>query len=96
MQHDIWARTELALAAGLLIRKRTADHLRSLGQNREYLITRYGPELVATTSQLNRLTATLDEVAEKVSVLVLKLPKAPNTTKLRAANSTPRQDQARQ
>jgi hypothetical protein len=96
MQHDIWARTELARAAGLRLRKRTADHLRSLSQNREYLITRYGPEMVATTSQLNRLTATLDEVAEMVSVLAFGPPKDSPASKLRTANSMPRHDQARQ
>ena len=38
--------------------------------NREYLVTRYGPEMTATTSQINRLTATLDEVANKVSAMM--------------------------
>lgn len=42
----------------------------SLSQDREYLITRYGPELAATTSQINRLTATLEEVAAKVTLLI--------------------------
>jgi hypothetical protein len=70
LQHDMWARTELALAGGLRLRQRTVDHLRALGVSREYLVTRYGPELASTTSQVNRLTATLEEVAKKVTAVV--------------------------
>ncbi|TIO04407.1 MAG: hypothetical protein E5X89_00060 [Mesorhizobium sp.] len=70
MQHDLSARTEHALVVGLRLRSKTAKHLQSLSQNREYLITRYGPELAATASQINRLTATLEEVAAKVTVLI--------------------------
>jgi hypothetical protein len=69
-QHDVWSRTELAIAGGLKLRQRTIDHLRVLSASREYLVTRYGPELASTTSQLNRLTATLNEVAEKVTATV--------------------------
>ncbi len=71
LQHDLWARTELATATGLHLRRRTMEHLQSLSRSREYLVTRYGPELAATTSQVNRLTATLDEVAKKVAPLIL-------------------------
>lgn len=67
LRHDLWARTELAVAAGLSFRKGTMEHLRALSQSREYLVTRYGPEMAATASQINRLTATLDEVAKKAS-----------------------------
>jgi hypothetical protein len=70
MQHDLWARTEHAVATGLRLRAKTVRHLQTLSQNREYLITRYGPELAATASQINRLTATLDEVAAKVTTLI--------------------------
>ncbi|WP_292148486.1 hypothetical protein [Mesorhizobium sp.] len=77
MQHDLSARTEHALEAGLRLRAKTAKHLQSLSQNREYLVTRYGPELAATTSQLNRLTATLEEVATKVTVLITLPPRRP-------------------
>ncbi len=68
LQHDMRRRAELAISAGLKLRIKTAEHLRVLHQNREYLITRYGPELTASVSQINRLTATLDEVARKVEV----------------------------
>lgn len=70
MQHDLSERTEHAIEAGLRLRAKTAKHLQSLSQNREYLVTRYGPELAATASQINRLTATLEEVAAKVTALI--------------------------
>ena len=67
MQHDLAARTSLVVASGLHFRKRTAAHLLALAAKREYLVTRYGPEMTATVSQINRLTATLEEVAAKVT-----------------------------
>lgn len=70
MHHDLSERTKHAIEAGLRLRAKTAKHLQSLSQNREYLVTRYGPELAATASQINRLTATLEEVAAKVTVLI--------------------------
>lgn len=75
MHHDLSARTEHTTAAGLRLRAKTAKHLQSLSQNREYLVTRYGPEMSATASQINRLTATLEEVAAKVTVLIAKSPR---------------------
>ncbi|MER9450165.1 hypothetical protein [Mesorhizobium sp. M0254] len=70
MQHDLAARAKHTGEAGLRLRAKTANHLQSLSQNREYLVTRYGPELAATASQINRLTATLEEVAAKVTLLI--------------------------
>lgn len=70
MQHDLSARTKLAINSGLKLRKRTEAHLHDMTGNREYLVTRYDAELTATMSQINRLTATLDEVAKKVTVAV--------------------------
>lgn|SRR5690242_13925850 len=72
LQHDLAARAELATAAGLNLRIRTHAHLRFLSSSREYLVTRYGPELAATASQINRLTATLDEVGNKTASLISK------------------------
>jgi hypothetical protein len=72
MQHNLAARSKLAVARGLRLRKRTMAHLETMTGNREYLVTRYGPEMTATVSQVNRLTATLDEVADKVSAIVGK------------------------
>ncbi|HWT13491.1 MAG TPA: hypothetical protein VN231_12105 [Allosphingosinicella sp.] len=67
LQHDLAQRAELAVAAGLKLRSRTAAHLTAIARNREYLVIRYGPELNGTSSQINRLTATLDELAKKVT-----------------------------
>ncbi len=67
MKHDLAIRTELAITSGLQLRRRTATHLAAMAGNREYLVTRYGPEMTATVSQINRLTATLEELASKVS-----------------------------
>jgi hypothetical protein len=66
LQHDFATRTAKATASGLVLRKRTAHHLAQLTGNREYLVTRYGPEMTTTFSQINRLMATLQEVATKV------------------------------
>ncbi len=72
MQHHLSTRMDLAQASGLKLKKRTANHLQSLEANREYLVTRYGPEMTASISQINRLNATLDEVAKKVTLLLSK------------------------
>jgi hypothetical protein len=66
LQHDLAARADLAVAKGLMLRKRTASHLKAIVNSREYVVTRYEPELPSTLSQVNRLAATLDEVATKV------------------------------
>lgn len=76
LQHNLAARSEMAIASGLQLRKRTAAHLSAMAGNREYLVTRYGPEMTATISQINRLTATLDEVANKVSAMMAVANKA--------------------
>ena len=65
-QHDLGERTRIAVDAGLVLRKRTAAHLATLSSSREYLVIRYGPELIATLSQVNRVMATLDELSQKV------------------------------
>ncbi|MBK5570990.1 hypothetical protein [Ensifer sp. SSB1] len=65
-EHDLGERTRIAVEAGLVLRKRTAAHLATLSASREYLIIRYGPELSATLSQINRVMATLDELSQKV------------------------------
>ncbi|MGX5830619.1 hypothetical protein [Mesorhizobium sp. 43Arga] len=69
LQHDFAARTEKALISGLVLRKRTTHHLSQLTGNREYLVARYGPEMTTTLSQINRLMATLHEIATKVEGL---------------------------
>lgn len=67
LQRDLPARAALTIAGGLSLRKRTLEHIRSPSAAREYLVSRYGPELAAPMSQINRLIATLDEVANKVT-----------------------------
>lgn len=66
LQHDIGKRSQRAIDAGLILRKRTAEHLATLSSNREYLVIRYGPEMIATLSQVNRVMATLEELSRKV------------------------------
>jgi hypothetical protein len=87
LQHDLGKRTALAEEVGLSLRKRTAEHLRSLSDEREYLVTRYGPELAATASQINRLTATLDEVAKKVTSLLSRSPAKSSSLKITTVDS---------
>ena len=64
--HDLVGRAELAKEHGLVLRARTAAHLAKVTRDREYLISRYGPEKLSTLSEVNRLVATLDEIAKKV------------------------------
>lgn len=66
LRHDLQSRKETAASLGLTLRRKTVAHIVALHQSREYLVTRYGPELASTMSQVDRLVATLDEVAEKV------------------------------
>tara|TARA_R110000772_G_scaffold54456_5_gene124358 strand:- start:10797 stop:11270 length:474 start_codon:yes stop_codon:yes gene_type:complete len=66
LQHDMQRRAELSTNNGLALRKKTADHLETLANNREYLISRYEPAMVNSVSEINRLLATMEEVANKV------------------------------
>jgi hypothetical protein len=67
LHHDLTSRRTLAAGAGLHLRKKTSRHLDAVSEAREYLVMRYGPEMTGAASQPNRLEATLNEVAEKVS-----------------------------
>lgn len=66
LQHDLGKRTALTIQRGLVLKKRTAEHLMALTATREYLSSRYGPELSSTWSNMNRIAATLQELFEKV------------------------------
>ncbi|WP_448662853.1 hypothetical protein ACG3SL_19815 [Sphingomonas sp. CJ20] len=69
LQHDSGSRTQRAVDMKLVLKKRTLAHLNRLSERREYLTTRY--DCAPTeTSELNRLGASLAEVAEKVSAIV--------------------------
>ena len=70
LRHNLADGLKLAAGYGLLLRAKTAQHVHDLAENREYLVTRYGPEMTSLASQLNRLTATLEEVSNKVSKLM--------------------------
>ncbi len=65
-QHDLSGRARTALAGGLGLRHRTVCHLARITEEREYLVVRYDPEGIRSVSQINRLIATLDELAHKV------------------------------
>ena len=79
MQHDLALRAVIATSNGLQLRARSAAHLKSLAAQREYLVIRYGPELAGTTSKINRMVATLDEVARKVTRLLDPPPRCQST-----------------
>ncbi len=87
LHHDFSARADLAIACGLLFRKRTSKHLKMIASTREYLVTRYGPELTSTLAQLNRLAATLDEVAVKVR-LAMSCPASTAAPRIEPARRT--------
>lgn len=69
LQHNIRERSQMAIGAGLKLRRRTAEHLAALTSNREYLVTRYDPEMAPTLTQVTRVMATLEELAKKVTMV---------------------------
>ena len=56
-------------AVPLVLRKRTREHLHAMSLSREFLVTRYVPR-GTSLSEINRLQATLTEVAQKVSAAI--------------------------
>jgi hypothetical protein len=54
-----------SFAAALDLKDRTRRHLSWMTANREYLISRYAPELLKTQSEVNRVAATMNEIAKK-------------------------------
>lgn len=69
LQHNLVARADLAVQLGLVLRKRTREHLHAMSQSREFLVTRYVPS-GTSLSEINRLQATVEEVAQKVSAAI--------------------------
>ena len=69
--HNLADRANSAVGRGLILRKLTVAHLVRMTEDREYLISRYGPEMSGTLSESNRLMATLNEIAKMVG---MKLP----------------------
>lgn len=91
--HNLATHSELAVENGLVLRQRTAAHLHKLTEDREYLVTRYGPEMTSTLPEITRLMATLEEIARKTKKR-LGLPadqadEAPAPPELRFVNSAP-------
>ncbi len=66
LQHNLASRCDLAIAHKLPLKNLTAAHLRDISARREYLVSRYAPDMAEDLSQINRLTATLEEIATKV------------------------------
>ncbi|WP_137113335.1 hypothetical protein [Mesorhizobium sp. GR13] len=70
LQHDFRAKTNIAQECGLNVREKTFEHLASLTDSREYLTTRYAADSASIWPHLNRLLATMEEVAEKVAAVL--------------------------
>ncbi|MEO6299290.1 MAG: hypothetical protein ABIV25_08790 [Paracoccaceae bacterium] len=76
--HSLAKMSEYSAIGLLKLQTKTSAYLVSMTGNREYLISRYGPELVATHSELNRLTMTLVEVMTKVKTYLSGIPYTPS------------------
>lgn len=61
--HDLGERANSAVERGLILRKLTLAHLVRITENRDCLVSRYGPKMSDTLSQNTRLMATLNEIA---------------------------------
>ncbi len=64
--HDLRLRAALAIDCGLALRRKTALHLIRLTRDREHLALRYGPSRAVQVCEINRLAASLEEIARKV------------------------------
>ncbi|WLS05383.1 hypothetical protein [Shinella oryzae] len=84
-RHDLGERARIAVSIGLVLRNRTLAHLQTLSSATEYVVVRYDPKLTSTLSQLNRVMATLEEVARKVSKM-MRQKRAVNGKQVRQAN----------
>lgn len=70
LKHCLSKRVDLAVENGLHLKKKTSAHLIDMTGKREYLVSRYGEEMAESMSAINRLMATLDEVGNKVTLIV--------------------------
>lgn len=73
MRHSLAQRTNLLDEHKLVLHKSTRKHLTSMSETREYLMSRYAPEL-PSPSQINQLQATLKEVRGKVRLHLAQKP----------------------
>lgn len=67
-QHDFETRVRLARDKKLVLRQKTYDHIVSLNSSREYLTSRYAPEMTTRQSEVTRLNATLIELSKRLSI----------------------------
>jgi hypothetical protein len=70
-QHNFGMRAALAMERGLAIRRKTALHLVQLSRQREDLVVRYRPDCMDAICELNRLVASLEEIARKVRAAIV-------------------------
>lgn len=70
LRHGLQPRAELAKKLGLVLRQGSFDHLGALDLNREYPTARYGSGDPKAASPVNRLVATLNDVARKTKPLI--------------------------
>jgi hypothetical protein len=77
--HDLGRKAGMTAAAGLTLKRRTARHLETMTEEREYLGLRYDPDMTSS-SQINRVLATLDEVSGKVKQALAGRPVPPRGT----------------
>jgi len=55
-----------SLVVKLKLKNTTSEHLTAITEKREYLISRYGPEMIAEQTEMTRLSSTLTEIMTKV------------------------------
>jgi hypothetical protein len=65
--HNLSSREVRVTALGLVLRQGTRRHMAMLSDGREYLVSRYAVELLSSMSQINRVAASLDDIANKVT-----------------------------
>ncbi|MEN3793456.1 hypothetical protein [Fulvimarina sp. MAC3] len=71
LHHDLNKRADMAQNSKLILRVKTARHLAILSEQRDYLVSRYAPDLLGTLTQRNRLETTMAEIAGKVTKRVV-------------------------
>lgn len=77
MHHNLGERAALAMESGLRLKAKTIAHLSEMSSKREYMVTRYGPEMTEISSHLTRISSSLQDVAEKVSAAITAPADAP-------------------
>jgi hypothetical protein len=68
--HRLCDKLKCATNYGLSLGKKTQEHIAELTNKQEYLVVRYDSTLLPRLTQINRLEATRDELAAKVTQIV--------------------------